>query len=62
MNFNLYSKHHLIAIDSFYYSLLLLNWYIMTNELNQKCERIMLEIQTILQKILQTVDVVSGYW
>ena len=34
----------------------------MTNELNQKCERIMLEIQTILQKILQTVDVVSGYW
>ena len=34
----------------------------MTNELNQKCERIMLEIQTILQKILQTADVVSGYW
>ena len=34
----------------------------MTNELNQKCERIMLEIQTILQKILQTVDGVSGYW
>ena len=34
----------------------------MTNELKQKCERIMLEIQTILQKILQTADVVSGYW
>ena len=34
----------------------------MTNELKQKCERIMLEIQTLLQKILQTADVVSGYW
>ena len=34
----------------------------MTNELKQKCERIMLEIQTILQKILQTADVVSDYW
>ena len=46
---------------SFYYLLSILFFILMRCECNRNL-RIILEIQTILQKNLQTVEVVSNYW